>query len=91
MCGVCGGWGCRRAQVLTLKKQLICVQIPVDGDLVTGAPTPATNSNGRSNKSKRKSFIKITNDEIGEADYFQDIETNKTVWEIPADGDLVNM
>ena len=65
--------------------------IPVDGDLVTGAPTSASNSNGTTDKSKRRSFIKVTNNEIGGADYFQDIETKKTVWEIPADGDLVNM
>ena len=66
-------------------------EIPADGDLVTGAPTSAANSNGASNKSKRRSFRKVTNDEIGEDDYFQDIETNETVWEIPADGDLVAM
>ena len=49
---------------------LILWQIPVDCDLVTGASTPATYSNGRSNKSKRKSFknIKVTKDEIGEDD-----------------------
>ena len=41
--------------------------------------------------SKRRSFIKVTNDENGEGDYFQDIETNETVWEIPVDGDLVAM
>ena len=40
-------------------------------------------------KSKRRSFIKVTNDEIGAGDYFQNIETGETVWEIPADGDLV--
>ena len=65
-------------------------EIPQDGDLVTGKSPPA-NSNGTSNKSKRRSFIKVTNDESGEDDYFQDIETDETVWEIPADGDLVAM
>ena len=63
-------------------------EIPADGDLVAEAP-PA--SNGTSIKSKRRSFIKVTNDEIGEGDYFQNIETGETVWEIPADGDLVAM
>ena len=64
------------------------LEIPADDDLVTGAPA-AANSNGTSNKSIRRSFIKVTNDEIGEDDYFQDIETEETVWEIPVDGDLV--
>ena len=41
--------------------------------------------------SKRRSFIKVTNNDDGEDDYFQDIETGKTVWDIPADGDLVTM
>ena len=70
-------------------------EIPADGDLATGATPPAANStstsNGTSNKSKRRSFMKVTNDEIGEDDYFQDIETEETVWEIPADGDLITM
>jgi len=65
---------------------------PADGDLVSGAEAaPPANSNETSNKSKRRSFIKVTNDEIGEGDYFQDTETGKTVWEIPADGDLVSI
>jgi len=53
------------------------------------AEVRAASSNETSNKSKRKSFIKVTNDEIGEDDYFQDIETGETVWEMPEDGDLV--
>ena len=64
--------------------------IPADGGLVTGV-SPPVNSNEASNRSKRKSFIKVTNDKIGEDDYFQNIETDETVWEIPADGDLVAM
>merc|ERR1712086_943093 len=66
-------------------------EIPVDGDLVNNGAAEAPPANNRmSNKSKRRSFIKVTNDEIGEGDYFQDTKTGKTVWEIPADGDLVN-
>jgi len=64
-------------------------EIPADGDLVTGAALSANSNSNGSNKSKRRSFIKVTNDEIGEDDYFQDIETDEFVWEIPADGDLV--
>ena len=68
-------------------------EIPADGDLVSSgaaeAPPPA--NNGTSNKSIRRSFIRVTNDENDQGDYFQDIETNESVWEIPADGDLVVM
>jgi hypothetical protein len=36
---------------------------------------------------KRKSFKKIVDDEHGV--YFQDVETEETVWDLPEDGDVV--
>merc|ERR1711935_294882 len=66
-------------------------EIPADGDLVNNGAAEAPPANNRmSNKSKRRSFIKVTNDKNDQGDYFQDIETNEAVWKIPADGDLVN-
>ena len=39
------------------------------------------------NTHKRKSFWKIDDEEHGV--YFQDVETDETVWELPKDGDVV--
>ena len=39
------------------------------------------------NTDKRKSFWKIDDEEHGV--YFQDVETDETVWELPKDGDVV--
>ena len=39
------------------------------------------------NTHKRKSFLKIDDDEHGV--YFQDIDTEETVWKLPEDGDVV--
>jgi hypothetical protein len=36
---------------------------------------------------KRKSFRKIVDEEHGA--YFQDVDTEETVWELPKDGDVV--
>ena len=42
------------------------------------------------NKSSRKSFIKIENGDGGD-DYFQNVETGETMWEMPEDGELLSM
>ena len=38
-------------------------------------------------KSKRKSFVKIEDETAG--DYYQDVETGDTVWDVPSDGDVI--
>jgi len=42
---------------------------------------------GISNSHKRKSFLKIDDEEHGV--YFQDVDTEETVWVLPEDGDVV--
>ena len=37
-------------------------------------------------KKKRKSFVKIE-DETGGGDYYQNVETGDTVWDVPEDGE----
>ena len=39
------------------------------------------------NKNRRKSFIKIDDEDYGV--YFQNVDTRDTVWELPEDGDVV--
>ena len=44
----------------------------------------------KNNKARRKSFIKIENED-GDDDYFQNVETGETMWEMPEDGELLNI
>jgi hypothetical protein len=43
----------------------------------------------KNNKARRKSFIKIENEDGGD-DYFQNVETGETMWEMPEDGELLS-
>ena len=38
-------------------------------------------------KAKRKSFVKIEDETAG--DYYQDVETGDTVWDVPSDGEVI--
>ena len=42
------------------------------------------------NKARRKSFIKIENEDGGD-DYFQNVETGETMWEMPENGELLSI
>ena len=44
----------------------------------------------KNNKARRKSFIKIENEDGGD-DYFQNVETGETMWEMPEDGELLSI
>lgn len=46
-------------------------------------------SSSSNNNNKRRLFRIVENDEDGGANYFVDIETNETMWEMPEDGELV--
>jgi hypothetical protein len=55
-------------------------EVPEDGDVVVDEHQLHTNP------MKRKSFKKIEDPEHGV--YFQNVETDDTVWELPVDGEL---
>ena len=54
---------------------------------IIGKKTKRSTKNGHGTKAKRKSFVKIE-DETG-GDYYQDVETGDTVWDVPANGEVV--
>ena len=56
-------------------------ELPEDGDVVV------EDNELQQNPMKRKSFIKIVDDEHGV--FFQDVETEESVWELPEDGNVV--
>ena len=45
----------------------------------------------KNNKERRKSFIKIENGDGGGGDFFQNVETGETMWEMPEDGELLSI
>jgi len=54
--------------------------------MLTSELTSEKISKMKKKKKKRKSFVKIE-DETGGGDYYQNVETGDTVWDMPEDGE----